>query len=78
LDFGWRGVGSGVLRGVVTEEVCVAGEGVVRLTVHQKAHLRDLRQTSVEGADDGLEGEGFDLDAGGVVGDEGAAEVDYG
>ena len=32
----------------------------------------------VEGADDGLDGEGFDLDAGGVVVDEGAAEVDDG
>ena len=32
----------------------------------------------MEGADDGGDSEGFDLDAGGMVVDEGAAEVDDG
>ena len=37
-----------------------------------------LRKIGVEGADDGAQGEGFELDAGGVLRDEGAAEVDDG
>jgi hypothetical protein len=60
------------------EEVGVAGEGVVGLTVDEEADLSDLRQSGVKGANDGLDGEDFDLNAGGVVGDEGAAEIDYG
>ena len=56
----------------------MAGEGVVGLAVYEEADGGDLRKCGVEGADDGLDGEGFDLNAGGVVVDEGAAEVDDG
>ena len=59
-------------------EVGVAGEGVVRVAVDEEADLRDLGERGVEGSDDGLDGEVFGQDAGGVVGDEGAAEVDDG
>ena len=38
----------------------------------------DLGEGGVEGSDDRLHGEGLDLDAGGVIVDEGAAEVDDG
>jgi len=71
-------VGGGVLGGVGAEEVGVAGESVSGLTVDEEANLRDLWESGMEGADDGLEGESFDQDAGGVAGDEGAAEVDDG
>ena len=74
----WDGFGGGVGGGVGAEEVGVAGEGVVGLAVDQEADGGDLREGGVEGADDGLHGEGFDLDAGGVVVDEAAAEVDDG
>jgi hypothetical protein len=77
-DFGWGGARGGVFRAIVVEEVGVTGEGVVGLAVDEKSDLRNLRQSGVEGADDGLDGEGFDLDAGGVVGDEGAAKIDDG
>ena len=56
----------------------MAGEGVVGLAVDEEADLGDLGKCGVEGADDRLQGEGFDLNAGGVVVDEGAAEVDDG
>ena len=74
---GLRGEG-GVDGGVGAEEVGVAGEGVVGLAVDEEADAGDVGEGGVEGADDGLEGEGFDLDAGGVVGDEGVFEVDDG
>jgi hypothetical protein len=54
----------------------MAGEGVVRLAVDQKADGGDLRKSGVKGSDDGLHGEGFDEDAGGVVVNEGAVKVD--
>ena len=56
----------------------MAGEGVVGLAVDEEADGGDLREGGVEGSDDGLHGEVFDLDAGGVVVDEGAAEIDDG
>ena len=56
----------------------MAGEGVVGLAVDEEADLGELREGGVEGADDGADGEVFDLDAGGMVVDEGAAEVDDG
>jgi hypothetical protein len=60
------------------EEVGVAGQGVVGLAVNEEANGGDLRKGGVEGADDRLHGEGFYLDAGGMVVDERAAEVDDG
>ena len=56
----------------------MAGEGFAGLAVDEEADLGDAREGGVEGADDGEEGEGFDLDAGGVVVGEGAAEIDDG
>jgi len=56
----------------------VTGEGVVGLAVYEEADAGDLGECGVQGADDGLDGEGFDLDAGRVVVDEGAAQVDDG
>ena len=54
----------------------MAGEGVAGLAVDEEADLGDVGEGGVEGADDGLEGEVFDVDAGGMVVDEGAVEVD--
>ena len=71
-------MGGGVGGGVGAEEVGVAGEGVVGLTVDDEANGGDLGHGGVEGADDRLHGEGFDLDAGWVFVDEGAVEVDDG
>ncbi len=73
-----RGLGEGVAGGVGAEEVDVAGEGFARLAVDEEADLFDLGEVGVEGADDGAQGEGLDLDAGGVGVDEVAAEVDDG
>jgi len=73
---GW--VSGGVFGGVGAEEVGVAGESVAGLTVDEEADLRDLRESGMKSADDGLKGESFDQDAGGMAGDEGAAEVDDG
>ena len=56
----------------------MAGEGVVGLAVDEEAYGCDVREVGMESADDGLKGEGFYLDAGGVVVGEGAAEVDDG
>ena len=56
----------------------MAGEGFAGLAVDEEADLLDLREVGVEGADHGEQGEGFDLDAGGVLIDEAAAEVDDG
>ena len=56
----------------------MAGEGFVGLAVDEEADLLDLREVGVERADDGEQGEGFDLDAGGVGVDEAAVEVDDG
>ncbi len=54
----------------------MAGERVVGFAVNEKTDRGDLREGSVEGADDRLDGEGFDLDAGGMVVDESTAQVD--
>ncbi len=56
----------------------MAGQGVVGIAVDEEADAGDVGEGSVEGADDGLEGEGFDEDAGGVIGDEGVFEIDDG
>ncbi len=75
---GWGGFGCGVGGGVGALEVGVAGQGVVGFAVYEETDLCDLGQGGVEGSDDGLDGEVFDEDAGGVVVGEGAAEVDDG
>src|SRR6266702_1782216 len=72
------GFGCGVGGGVGAEEVGVAGEGVVGVAVDEEADGGDLGEGGVEGADHGFDGEGFDLDAGGVIVDETAAQVDDG
>ncbi len=56
----------------------MAGEGFAGPAVDEEADLLDLGEVGVQGAEDGGEGEGFDLDAGGMAVDEGAAEVDDG
>ena len=56
----------------------MAGESVVGLAVDEEADGGDLGEGGVEGADDRFDGEGFDLDAGGVIVDEAAAQVDDG
>ncbi len=56
----------------------MAGERVARLAVDQEAYLLDAREVGEERADDGVDGEGLDLDAGGMVIGEGAAQVDDG
>ncbi len=56
----------------------MAGEGVVGLAVYEEADAGDLRECGVEGSDDGLYGEGFDLNARGVVVDKRASQVDDG
>src|SRR5580700_1600751 len=70
--------GGGVSRGVGAEEVGVAGEGFAGLAVDEEADLLDLREVGVEGANHGEQGEVFNLDAGGMLADESAAEVDDG
>jgi hypothetical protein len=77
VDVG-RGFGGGVFGRVGAKEIGMASEGVVGLAIDEEADLGDLREGSVEGADDRLEGEGFGLDAGGMVVDEGAVEIDDG
>jgi hypothetical protein len=74
----WSRFGSGVCGLVGAEKVSVAGEGVVRLAVDEETDCRDLREGGVEGADDRLHSESFDLDAGGVVIYKATAEVDDG
>jgi hypothetical protein len=54
----------------------VAGQGVVGVAVDEETDGGDLGERGVEGADDRLDGEGFYLDAGGVIVDEAAAKVD--
>jgi len=56
----------------------VAGQGVAGLAIDQEADLGQLREGGVEGADDGVDRQVFDGDAGGVGGDEGSVEVDDG
>ena len=56
----------------------MAGEGVVGLAVDEEADGGDLGEGGVEGSYDRLHGEGLDLDAGGVIVDEAAAQVDDG
>ena len=68
----------GVAYGVDAGEIGVAGEGIVGLAVDEEADLCDLGEVGVEGAEDGVEGECLDLDAGGVLVDEAATEVDDG
>ena len=57
-------------------EVGVAGEGFAGLAVDEEADLVDGGEVGVERRDDREQGEGFGLDAGGVVFGEGAGEVD--
>ena len=57
---GWLGGEGGVYGRVGAEEVGVAGEGVVGMAVDEEADAGDVGEGGVEGADDGLEGEGFD------------------
>ena len=77
--FDWGcGFGCGVGGGVGVEEVGVPGEGVVGVAVDEEADGGDLGECGVEGSDDRCDGESFDLDAGGVIVDEIAAEVDDG
>jgi hypothetical protein len=77
LGFGWgHGFGCGVVCGIGVEEIGVAGERVVGLAVYEEADGGYLGERGVEGADDGVDGEGFDLNAGGMVVDEAAAEID--
>ena len=79
IFFDWRhGFGGGVSGGVGAEEVGVSGKGVVGLTVDEEADFGDLWERGVKGADDGLHGEGFDLDAGGVIVEERTVKVDDG
>jgi hypothetical protein len=66
----------GVDRGIGAEEVSVTGEGIVRLAVDEETDTGDLGESGVESAYDRLEGEGFYLNAGGVVVYERAAEID--
>src|ERR1700754_3084743 len=68
----------GVAGGIGAEEVGVAGEGFAGLAVDEEPDLLDLREVGVEGADHGEQGEGFDFDAGGMLADEAAAEIDDG
>src|SRR5580698_2626893 len=75
---GLLAAGGGVSRGIGAQEVGVAGEGFAGLAVDEEANLLDLREVGVEGADHGEEGEVFDLDAGGMLPNEAAAEVDDG
>ena len=75
---GELGGDGGVAGGVGAEEIGVAGEGFAGLAVDEEANLFDLGEVGVEGSDDGLEGEGFDFDAGGMGVGEGGAEVDDG
>ena len=56
----------------------MSGEGVVGFAVYEETDLGDLGERGVEGTDDGLEGEVFNEDAGGVIVGEGATEVDDG
>ena len=55
----------------------MAGESVARVTVDDESYLADLREVSVQGADDGRDREGLDFDAGGVVIGEGAVQIDH-
>src|SRR5216683_4265658 len=75
---GGHGFGCCVGGGVGAEEVGVAGEGVVGLAVDEETDGGDFGECGVKGADDRLHGEGFDLDAGGVIVDETTAEIDDG
>ncbi len=68
----------GVDRGVGAKEIGVAGKGVVRLAVDEETDIGDLGKSGVESSDDRLQREGFDLNAGGVVVYERAAEIDDG
>src|ERR1700761_4445160 len=70
--------GGGISRGVSAEEVGVAGEGFAGLAIDEEADLLDLREVGVERADHGEQGEVFDFDAGGMLADEAAAEIDDG
>ena len=76
--YGGCGFGCGVGGGVGVEEVGVAGEGVMGLAVDEEADGGDLGEGGVEGSYDRFDGQGFDLDAGRVIVDETAAEVDDG
>lgn len=54
----------------------MAGQGVVGLAIDEETNLGELREGSVEGADDGEEGEVFCLDAGGMVFYKRSVEID--
>ena len=78
LEFQLRLRGGGVCGGVEAGEVGVAGEGVALATVDKEADLGNGGEVGVEGAEDGVDGEVFDLDAGGVIVGKDAVEVDDG
>ncbi len=71
-------VGGGVGHGVGAQQIGMAGEGVSRLAVHQETNFYDAGKVGIEGAEDGVDGEGLGLDAGGVMIGEAAVEVDHG
>jgi hypothetical protein len=75
---GWCGSEGGVDGRVGALEIGVSGEGVVWVAVYEEANLCDLWERGVESSDDGLEGEVFDEDAGGVVVEKRAAKIDDG
>src|SRR6185437_12726611 len=70
--------GCGVDRLVGAGEIRVAGESIARLAVDYKTDLFDAREVREERADDGVDGERLDFDAGRMVIGKGASEVDNG
>ena len=73
-----RRMRSGLREGVGAGEVGVAGEGVAVAAVDEETDGGDGGEVGVKGLEDGVEGEGLDLDAGGVVVGKGAVKVDDG
>jgi len=78
ISGGHGGDGGAVGRGIGAGEVGVTGESVAGLTVDEEADLGEVGKGSVQGSDDGEEGEVFGLHAGWVGVGEGAVEVDDG
>jgi hypothetical protein len=72
------GFGGGVLGWIGAEQIGVAGKGFAGLAVDEEANLFDLWERGVKCADDRLNGEGFDQDAGGMRVGEGSMKIDDG
>ena len=69
-------LGSGGICQISAHQAGMAGEGRAGLAVDEEADFGDGRKVFVQGLDDGEQGEGFRLDAGGLRVGEGRVEVD--